>query len=102
MVEIDLREVDNLTPFYQNLLQKLSVQERKVVATICRFTGSQPITAKRVSEISRILQTNHVHAVLGRLAQKGFLEKVERSTYRVRDQKLAVHLRCRSGQISSS
>jgi predicted transcriptional regulator of viral defense system len=92
-MEIDLQEIDDLTPHFKAKLEnELSVQERKVVSAICRDVEDGEITAKRVSLCSRIVQSNHVHSILSRLVKKGFLEKICRSTYRIKDEKLVAYL----------
>lgn len=99
-MEIDLARVDEHTFHYANLLRgKLSAQERKVIAAIAREVVCGSVTAKNVREISRIYQTNQVHTILGRLCKKGFLEKLERSSYRIIDKDLAIHLLVRTTRI---
>ena len=92
-MRMDAQEIDRLTPFYRNELEtKLSVQERKLMAAICREVEDGDIVVAKVAESSRIIQLNHVHTVLGRLVAKGFLVKVQRSTYAIPDKKLVAHL----------
>jgi hypothetical protein len=97
LMKSELKRIDELTPHYKNMiLQNLSVQERKVISSICRTVQGGNITAKQVSREARIVQTSHVHIVLGRLVKKGFLVKAGRSTYSVKDKKLVDHLLARS------
>lgn len=95
----ELIELDGLTPAYKTLIEAgLSVQERRVLVAIVRATRGQPttITATEVRDVARILQTNQVHAILGRMVTKGFLAKEGRSLYGIKDERLSRWLWFRS------
>jgi len=105
-MEFNLKEIDDLTPYYRNKLEgELSVQERKVMTAICRYAKDGNITVKQAATNARIVQLNQVHTIMGRLVKKNFLSKVSKSTYAVSDKKLVAHLLvracgiCRKGVI---
>lgn len=99
-MEFNLEEIDELTPFYKNKLQQeLSIQERKVLSAISREVEDRSISVEQVSKSARIFQTNHTHAILGRLVKKGFLKKQAKSTYAFIDRKLVAHLLVRASGI---
>lgn len=81
---------------YKSFLENtLSVQERKVTVSLVRASNGDEFDVKDVVKECRIWQTNHLHAILGRLVKKGVLAKVSRSRYHFENPELIEHIKSR-------
>lgn len=96
MLDDILLEVDRQTPVIRlQIEQRLSPQERKVLVCAARCHQADPFTFKELHFGSRIVQSSHLSAIVGRLVKKGFLVKLGRGKYDFATEELRLHLRYR-------
>lgn len=89
---ITLNTISKYKSFLEN---KLSMQERKVSVELVRESDGKEFILKNVRKGIRIQQNNQLHAILGRLVQKGVLVKIARSKYCFKNSELVEHIKYR-------
>ena len=81
---------------YKSLLENhLSVQERSVLVALVRESNGSKFFVSQIKPATRIVQTNQLHAILGRLTKKEVLVKLGRAEYDFIDPDLVAHIKYR-------
>jgi len=88
-------DVNTIAKLKSILETKLSVQERKVLVLAIRARDGRKFFVTDIRATTRITQTNHLHAILGRLVKKGVLVKLGRAEYAFKDPELVEHIKNR-------
>src|SRR5262249_49772753 len=71
LVPVFLKMLDELTPYYQSLLNQLSGQQAQIVEYLCEKRGAVPV--KEIAT-DNFLQENATAAQLGELAKMGYVQ----------------------------
>ena len=74
LVPLFLKVLDDLTPYYQARMQELEDQQEEIVFYFCQERGAR--TVKQLAKACG-LAPNAASAQLGKLAEKGYVRKVE-------------------------
>lgn len=69
----ELTRIDNKTPYYRGLLDRMAVYQRKILVSLALH--GKPARINELTKIARIAQQNNVSAQVSRLVKQGLLEK---------------------------
>jgi hypothetical protein len=96
MLDHILCKVDDKTQVIRlEIKTKLSPQERKVLVAAAHCNDANGFSLKDLHRYSRIFQSNHLSAIVGRLVKKNFFTKIDKGVYDFASEDLRLHLRYR-------